>query len=158
MDGLQQALSEIRRIGVEALKEIPEVLQELQLSAVPGTMADSSSRKAHVFLFSFARAADLAIQVKYEGRSRSLLKLLDPYPGDSLVRTLRAIVTDTFTETHNEDQCEEILRRIRDRVWDTLPAFNELLEEIEIEPIADRLIQNESEDEGSSAETDSTTQ
>src|SRR4051794_27299402 len=32
IDGLQQALSEIRRIGVEALKDIPEVVQELGLS------------------------------------------------------------------------------------------------------------------------------
>jgi hypothetical protein len=79
-EGLQQALAEIRRIGVEALKEIPEVLQDLRLSPVPGTMADASASRGIVFKFSLVRSADLAIQVKYEGRTRSLLKLFDPHP------------------------------------------------------------------------------
>src|SRR5205823_11852241 len=62
VDGLQQALSEIRRIGVEALKEMPEVLQELRLPAVPATMADTSAHRAKVFKYSLARSADLAIK------------------------------------------------------------------------------------------------
>lgn len=153
VEGLQQALAEIRRIGVEALKEIPEVLQELRLPPVPATMADASIHRAFVFKFSLARAADLAIKVQYEGKTHSLLKLLDPFPADQLVRTLREVVSDTFSEMHNEEQYEETLTGIRDRIWDTLPPFNILLEEIEIEPIAERR-QHEETEEGISPEVE----
>ncbi len=160
VEGLQQALSEIRRIGVEALKEIPEVLQELGLPPVPATLADASSRRGIVFLFSLVRSADLSIKVQYQGKTHSLLKLLDPFPADPLIRTLRAVVSDTFSEMHNEEQCGETLKRIRDRIWDRLPPFNALLEEIEIEPIAERLHRDTAEsssgDEVSSADDHAT--
>jgi hypothetical protein len=39
---------------------------------------------------------------------------------------------------YSEGQHEETLKLIRNRIWDTLPQFNELLKEIEIEPIAER--------------------
>jgi hypothetical protein len=104
IDGLQQALTEIRRIGVEALKEMPKVLEELRLAPVPGTTADAAAHRAIVFKFVLARSADLAVKVQYEGKSRSLLKLLDPYPADQLVRTLREVISDTFSEMYSDEQ------------------------------------------------------
>jgi hypothetical protein len=145
--GLQQALTEIRQVGVEALKEIPEVLQELSLPAVPGSAADASKDRAIVFKFSLVRLKDLEMQVQYEGKTRSLVKLLDPCPADELVRTLRHVISDTFSEMHDEEQHEQVLSRIRDRIWDTLPAFNDLLFEIEIEPIAERREAEDTEEE-----------
>jgi hypothetical protein len=138
VDGLQQALSEIRRIGIEALKEIPEVLEELRLPSIPATMADASAHRAILFKYSLVRSADLAIKVQYEGKSRSLLKLLEPVAADPLIRTLREVVSDTFSEMHSEEQPEEALKRIRDRIWDVLPPFNSFLDDIEIEHIAER--------------------
>jgi hypothetical protein len=145
--GLQQALTDIRQVGVEALKEIPEVLQDLALPAVPGSAADASKHRAIVFMFSLVRFRDLAVQVQFEGRTRSLVKLLDPFPADELVRTLRNVISDTFSEMHDEEQHEQVLKRIRNRIWDTLPAFNDLLYEIEIEPIAERPATEDAEEE-----------
>ena len=83
-------------------------------------------------------------------KHRSLLKLFDPFPADQVVQTLREVVSDTFSEMHNEEQYGEALQRIRDRIWSILPPFNELLEEIEIEPIAERRLHEEFEDENPS--------
>jgi hypothetical protein len=138
IDGLQNALSEIRRIGVEALKEMPEVLQELRLPPIPATINDPSVDRVKLFKYSFARTIDLAIKVKYEGRWRPLLKLIEYAPADPLVRTLREVVSDTFAEMHDEDQHEETLKRIRERIWEVLPPFNTVLDDIEIERIAER--------------------
>lgn len=57
-------------------------------------------------------------------------------PGDNVVCALRKIVSDTFSEMHTEEDHERVLREIRNQIADVLPPLNELLEAIEIEPIA----------------------
>jgi hypothetical protein len=136
IDGLQKELAEIRRIAVEALKPIPEVLAALGLKPVPAVEDDKALKKVFLFQFAFAKRVDLRLTVKYEGKSRQLLNLLEVFPADPLVTTLRIIVTDTFAEMHNEAEHENALRGIRERIAAVLPPFNELLESIEVEPIA----------------------
>lgn len=139
IDGLTEALIEIRRVCTEALIEMPETLEELGLPPIPPVHEDARVGRPQVFMFSFARATDLRIKVKYEGRTRSLFNLLEPDPGDSLIRATREIVTLTFSEMHSEEQYEEVLLRIRNNIWDVLPAFNEYLVAIEAEPIAAKI-------------------
>ena len=83
-----------------------------------------------------ARQADLQTRVKYEVKSHRLADLIDARPADELVRTLREVVSDTFEEMHSDDQNEKVLLQIRQRIWAVLPAFNDMLFQIEIEPIA----------------------
>lgn len=136
IDGLQAALTEIRRIGIEALKPIPEVLAGIGLKPVPAVEDDKTIKKVFLFQFAFAKRDDLRIKVKYEGKERLLLNLLETFPADAVVTTLRKVVSDTFSEMHNEEDHENVLRGIREQIAAVLPPFNELLESIEIEPIA----------------------
>lgn len=138
IDGLTEALTEIRRVCVEALIDMPEVLEDLKLPAIPPALDDDRRGKAKVFIFFLARAADLRIKVKYEGKSRSLLNLLEPDSADDLIRTARETVSLTFSEMHSEEQHEFVLQEIRNKIWDVLPPFNEYLAAIEVEPIARR--------------------
>lgn len=82
------------------------------------------------------RILDLRIQVTHGGKRQSLLRLLSPDPADALIRTAREVVTLTFSEMYSEDQHEAVLHQIRNNIWDVLPAFNEYLTAIEVEPIA----------------------
>lgn len=136
LEGFQEALGEIRRIGIDALKTVPEVVGDLGLKSVPAPTHEKTKPKVYLLKFCLARRADLQLKVKYEGKTQRLLSIVDEIPGDGLVETLRAIVSDTFSEMHNEEQHEEVLRHIRERIGAILPAYNELLAEIEIEPIA----------------------
>nr|WP_095740353.1 hypothetical protein [Rhodopirellula sp. SM50] len=52
----------------------------------------------------------------------------------------------TFSEMHSEDQHLAVLHQIRNKIWEILPAFNEYLTAIEIEPIAAKLDATESTD------------
>ncbi len=136
IDGLQEALNEIRRIGVDALRTVPEVVEELHLKSVPAPTHEKKTSKAYLLKFCFARRTDLQLKVKYEGKTQRLLSMFDERPGDGLVEALRSIISDTFEEMHNEEQHEEVLRCIRQRIGSILPDYNDLLAEIEIEPIA----------------------
>jgi len=140
IDGLTEALTEIRSVCVEALSDMPEVLEELGLPPIPPVSSEDRSGKVHLFKFTLTRAADLRIKVKYEGKSRSLFNLLEPDPADVLIRTAREIVSLTFSEMHSEDQHEAVLRQIRNNIWDVLPAYNEYLTAIEVEPIAAKAV------------------
>jgi len=147
VDGMSEALTEIRRIGTEALREIPEVLDELGLKPIPLAEKEKGHHRAHVFQFSLVRAKDLRVKVKYEGRTSLLVNLADPIPADGLIQTLRQIVSDTFSEMHGEEQYGAVLLGIREQIWSILPEFNALLQSIEIEPIADRPTEREVENE-----------
>ncbi len=137
IDGLKEALQEIRRIGVEALQTIPEVLEELNLKPVPPASEELTPIKAYVFQYSLARLDDLQLKVKYEGKSQKLASLIEQRPADGVVRTLRDIISDTFEEMFSEEQHEDALRRIRRRIAAVLPPLNDILISIEIEPIAE---------------------
>lgn len=137
IEGLQAALAEIRRISVEALKLMPEVLADIGLQPIPRIMNDPVSKKVQVFLFMFARTADIDITVKVNGKRRRLLDLAEHDDGTALITTLRAVVTDTFREAHDEDQHAAVLQLIRLRIHAVLPAVNECLQAMEIEPIAE---------------------
>lgn len=136
IDGLQASLTEIRRIGVEALKPMPEVLAELGLKPIPFIIDDPIRKKVYLTLFAVARTADLQISVKAGNRTKRLLVAIDHFPADALIRTLRDVVSDTFSEMHDEDQHSEVLTRIRGRINDVLAPYNSLLEAMEIEPVA----------------------
>ena len=143
IDGLTESLTEIRRVCIEALIEIPEVLEDLKLPAIPPVSEDERVGRVKLFKFFLARANDLRIKVKYEGKTRSLYNLLEPDPADALVRTARKTVSLTFSEIHSEEQHEAVLRQIRNNIWDVLPPFNEYLTAIEVEPIAPRVEEDE---------------
>lgn len=136
IEGLSEALAEIRRVCVEALIDIPEVLEDIGLPPIPPVIDDKRINRAKVFIFFLARASDLRINVRYEGTRRSLFKLLEPDPADALIRVARETVTLTFSEMHNEDQHAAVLKEIRNNIWSVLPEFNEYLVAIEAEPIA----------------------
>ena len=136
LEGIKAELAEIRRLGVEALKPMPEVLSDLGLAPIPAMENDPAITRARVFRFVFARTEEVDISVKADGKRRRLLDLVGNDDGTELVKALRSVVSDTFEEAHNEDQLMAILRRIRERIQKTLPAFNACLESIEIEPIA----------------------
>jgi hypothetical protein len=138
IEGVQSALLEIRRVGVEALKPMPEVLTDLNLAPLPPITDDPVMKKAHLFKFVFARTADLDIKVKVGNRKRRLLDVVEHDDATPLLTTLRSVITDTSAEAHDEDQHMAILLCIREKIQDVLPAFNACLESIEIEPIAER--------------------
>ena len=136
IDGIQQALAEIRRIGVEALKPMPEVLAELGLLPIPPIENDPAMRKTSSFIYMFARTEDIDISVKVEGKRRRLLDVAENQDGTPLLLALRSVVTDTFDEAHDEDQHMAILQKIRSKIQTVLPAFNNCLESMEVERIA----------------------
>jgi hypothetical protein len=138
INGLRESLTEIRRVCVDALRDIPEVLNELGLPAIPPVSADERHSSVKIATCYLARAAGLRIRVLYEGKRQSLFPLLQPDPADTLIRTTREIVTATFSEMHSEEQHEAVLLQIRNSIWDILPAFNKYLVSIDIEPIAAR--------------------
>jgi hypothetical protein len=135
MDGLQESLAEIRRVSAEALVPLGDVLAELGLSPVPATMDDKMAAKVYVFKFVFARTDDLKRTVRYRGKDRSLLRLVQQAPADDLISTLRAVLSDTFAEAYDEEQHSDLLRRIRERIVGVLPSYNQQLFEIEVELI-----------------------
>ncbi len=137
VEGMAEAITEIRRIGTEVLVEMPEVLGELALKPIPRPLVDSRTPKGELFLFYLAKTSDLRITVKHENRKRSLLNLIGHMPADVLIRTLRTVVSDSFTEMHDEYEHRAVLRSMRSKVWAVLPAYNEVLREIEAEPIAE---------------------
>ncbi|HAH48882.1 hypothetical protein [Gimesia sp.] len=137
IDGLLEALLEIRRICIEALRTIPEVLEELNLKPVPPPSEVGPNTKAYVFQYTLARFDDLQLKVKYNGKTQKLVNLIEQRPADEVIRALRDTVSYTFEEMYNEEQHEEALRQIRMRIGKVLPPLNELLVSIEIEPIAD---------------------
>jgi hypothetical protein len=138
IDGLTHSLTEIRRVCVDGLRDIPEVLDGLGLPAIPPVSDDKRHPSVKLATCYFARAADLRIRVLYEGRRQSLFPLIQPDPADTLIRTAREIVTATFSEMHSEEQHEAVLLRIRNSIWDILPQFNKYLIPIDVEPIAAR--------------------
>lgn len=60
-----------------------------------------------------------------------------------MIKVLRDTVSDTFSELYDEDQHEAVLLSIRERIWEVLPQFNDILDEIEVEPIARKEPQRE---------------
>ena len=138
INGLSQALTEIRRVCVDALRDIPEVLDGLGLPAIPAVSGDEWHPNVKIATCYFVRAADLRIRVLYEGKRQALFPLLRPDPADTLIRTTREIVTATFSEMHSEEQHEAVLLQIRNSIWDVLPRFNKYLVQIDVEPIAAR--------------------
>ncbi|QDT48883.1 hypothetical protein Pan258_29300 [Symmachiella dynata] len=146
IEGLREAMTEIRRIGTEALSEISGLREELGLKSIPGFEENDDQYKVRVYKYLFVRTKDLKIKVKYEGRTHSLFTLFDPVPADGLVRTLREVVSDTFSEMHDEEQFDEVLMGIREKVWDVLPEINPTLFSIGLEPIAELAAGSEEED------------
>ena len=138
INGLTESLTEIRRVCVDALRDMPEVLDGLGLPAIPPVSDDERHPSVKIATCYFVRAADLRIRVLYEGKKRSLFPLLQPDPADTLIRTAREIVTATFSEMHSEEQHEAVLLQIRNTIWDILPPFNKYLVPIDVEPIAAR--------------------
>ena len=133
IDGIEKAVTQIRKLGVEALIEIPQILEDLKLSPIPKQL--STKNKVHVFRYFFVKDDDLKIQIKFEGKRRSLYRLLNKWPGDELVSTLRDVITETFSEIYDEEQAVDTLRRIRSKIWEVLPKYNDVLIDIEIEPM-----------------------
>jgi len=138
IDGLTEALTDIRRVCVDALRDMPEVLEELGLPGIPPVSEDDQHSSAKLATCFFARAKDLRLRVSYEGKKHALFTLLQPDPADALIRTAREIVTATFSEMHSEEQHQAVILQIRNSIWDVLPAFNTYLIPIEVEPIAAR--------------------
>ena len=135
IDGTEKAVTEIRKLGVEALVEIPLILEALNLNPIPQSLKDLGKSKVHVFRYLFVQEDDLKIQVQYEGKKRSLHRLVEKWPGEELVTTLRDVLTETFSEIYDEEQAEEALLRIRSKIWKVLPVFNEVLIDIDAEPM-----------------------
>jgi hypothetical protein len=136
--GLTESLTEIRRVCVDALRDISEVLDGLGLPAIPPVSGDKRHPSVKIATCYFVRAADLRIRVLYEGKRQALFPLLQPDSADTLIRTAREIVTATFSEMHSEEQHEAVLLQIRNSIWDILPPFNKYLVPIDVEPIAAR--------------------
>ncbi len=67
IDGVQTAVTEIRRLGVEALKRMPEVLADLDLPPIPPVINDPILDRSQLFLFVLARTDKIDITVKVEG-------------------------------------------------------------------------------------------
>lgn len=136
IDGVQEALAEIRRLGVEAFKPMAEVLADLGLPPIPPIENDPALRKTRLFMFMFARTEDIDISVKIGGKRRRLLDVAENQDGTPLLLALRSVITDTFDEAHDEDQHMAILQTIRSKIQTVLPAFNNCLDQMEIERIA----------------------
>lgn len=136
IEGVRDALLDIRRLCVQAVKPLQVALSDLQLPPVPLYLNDPVMTKTHVFQFIFSRTEDLAITVKVNGKRRKMLDEVGHQDATILLKTIRSIISDTFEEAHDEDQHTAVLRCIRQRIWQVLPEFNVCLQAIEVEPIA----------------------
>jgi hypothetical protein len=135
-ESYKQAVNKIRDVARESLMPLgDDLLTSLHLKPV-GQPPKESQIKVHVILFVFAKKADLDIKALHEGKAVRLLDLLPHWPGDQLVVALRRILTITFCEMYEGQQYQETLYEIRRLVAEVLVPYNDLLEQLEIEPIA----------------------
>lgn len=130
------AVEKIREVAREALMPLgDEVLTSLRLKPV-GQPPKESKIKVHVLLFVLAKKADLDIKAMHEGKPVKLLSVLEHWPADKIIATLRQILSMTFEEMYEGEQYINMLYEVRRLVADTLVPYNDLLEQIEAEPIA----------------------
>jgi hypothetical protein len=135
-EGCKQAVARIRDVARAALMPVgDDLLTSLRLQPV-GQPPPERKIKVHVFLFVFARKADLDIKALHEGKPIRLLNSLEHWPADDLIVALRRILTVTFSEMYTADQHLDALYEVRHLVANVLLPYNELLEAIEVEPIA----------------------
>ncbi len=135
-ESFKQAVTQIGDVAREALLPVgDDVLTSLRPKPV-GQPPPEPKIKVHVILFVFARKADLDIKALYEGKPIKLLQLLQHWPADELIITLRRILSMTFSEMYTGNQYCDTLYEIRHLASDVLLPYNELLEAIEVEPIA----------------------
>jgi hypothetical protein len=135
-DGYKLAIANIRDTARQALMPVgDEVLESLRLKPV-GQPLPEDKFKVDVLLFVFARKADLDIKALHEGKSVRLLDLLEHWPADDLIATLRRTLTISFSEMYTGDQHHDALNEIRHLIVEVLFPYNGLLEAIEVEPIA----------------------
>ena len=137
LKGRRKTVSQIRRVGVEALQAIPKVLTDLRLKPVPAANEESDAHKAQIFKFTLVRESQLPSKVTVQGKKRRYLDVLGYEVANPLIVTLRNVVGETFVEAFDEDQHDSVIKSIRCQIWQTLPAYNVCLDSIEIEPIAE---------------------
>ncbi len=147
VEGQSTAIMEIRRIGVEALIHMSDVLNDLGLPPIPRPIRERQSANCHTFQFFLIPERELHVTVKFEGRKQSLRNLVEVFPGDVLVRTLRGLVSDSFAEMHDDEQHEEVLQGMRAKLWSVLPAYNDVFRDMCIEPIAEFVADEESQNQ-----------
>lgn len=144
---LSRRLLAIRRKCTEAAKSLHPIWSDLGLSPIPIEEDDRSLFKARLFSFILVRNRDLETRVSVNGQKTRLSTLIGFEDATDLLRALRAVVSDTFTEVHTADQIRDLLWRIRCRIWIVLPPFNVCLGSVGVEPIAhpttDDLVQTE---------------
>ncbi len=138
LEGTTASIKEIRRLCVDALKPMPDVLEKLQLPAIPKFMNDPINKKAQLYSFLFVPTREIDIRIQIDGKKQKFLDSFWHREATSLIIAARHVLSFTFNEAHDEDQYMEILLKIRTMIHQVLPAFNECLVAIEIEPIAPR--------------------
>lgn len=135
-ESYKQAVTQIGDVARVALMPLgDDVLTSLRLKPV-GQPAPEAKITVHVLLFVFARKTDLDIKALHEGKPIKLLQLLPNWPGDELIIALRRILSMTHSEMYSGDQYFDMLYELRHLVSSVLLPYNELLEAIEVEPIA----------------------
>ena len=130
----KEMLSRIREVAAAALKPIGDVLTKLKLPSV-GKFAQEDGAVT-VFKLVIAPVEKVT----------SPLDPADFVPADPVIIALREVLTLSFSEAYSERDYAQVFAKVRKLASKTLIPYNEVLEYLEIEPVAKPTVFDPSED------------
>jgi hypothetical protein len=131
-------LVDIRHTAIRVLGELGPMLDLLRLPRVDGDKSFERDESAKLFKYMIVPAKELKRRVDVEGERKrhSLADLFQTFPADPAIQALRQVLSMTFSEATTRHQHERILEDIRFLAAEVLVPCNQILEEIEREPVA----------------------
>jgi hypothetical protein len=120
----KEMLSRIREVAAAALKPLGDVLTKLKLSSVGKFEQDEGA----VTVFKLVIAP-----------IEKVTSPLDPaafVPADPVIIALREVLTLSFSEAYSERDYAQVFAKVRKLAAKTLIPYNDVLEYLEIEPVA----------------------
>lgn len=134
----EECLREIRAIAIPALGELGNELEALRLPRVDADPSFRRDRGAKVFMYLIVPNEELSRKVKVDGKGRkvALRGVIPHLPADAAIQALRRVLSLTFEEATTPTQHDRILEDVRFVAAEALAPCNELLEAIEVEPVA----------------------
>lgn len=95
LEGTNASIKEIRRLCVDALKPMPDVLEKLQLPAIPKFMDDPINKKAQLYCYLFVPTREIDIRIQKDGKKQKFLDSFWHREATSLLVAARNVLSFT---------------------------------------------------------------
>jgi hypothetical protein len=117
-------LEKIRNLASDALKPVGEILAQLKLP--PVGKFETEEGVATIFKLIIAPVEKLAPRIAPEAC----------IPADPVVIALREVLSLSFSEAYSDQDYGVVFAKVRKLAATTLIPYNEILEDLEVEPVA----------------------